>query len=100
MLEPERLKDRQSRGRRETYPIFAGITLTKEHIGKLDTGQTLAFEVDREDLERAFFIADVVDLDTGEVLFEANELVPEDLDGAARRPQHHRRSRSSSPTGS
>jgi DNA-directed RNA polymerase subunit beta len=80
VLEPERLKDRQSRGRREAYPIFAGITLSKEHIGKLDTGQTIAFEVDQEDLERAFFIADVVDLDTGEVLFEANELVPEDIE--------------------
>ena len=79
VLEPERLKDRQSRGRRESYPIFAGIILAKEHIGKLDTGQTLAFEVDQEDLERAFFIADVVDLDTGEVVFEANELVPEDI---------------------
>jgi DNA-directed RNA polymerase subunit beta len=80
VLEPERLKDRQSRGRRETYPIFAGITLSKEQIGKLDTGQTIAFDVDREDLERAFFIGDIVDLDTGEVLFEANELVPEDVD--------------------
>src|SRR5215210_6318262 len=80
VLEPERLKDRQSRGRRESYPIFAGITLTKENIGKLDTGQTLAAEVDQGDLERAFFIADVVDLDTGEVIFEANELVPEDCD--------------------
>jgi DNA-directed RNA polymerase subunit beta len=80
VLEPERLKDRQSRGRREAYPVFAGITLTKENIGKLDTGQTLSFEVEQEDLERAFFIADVVDLDTGEVVFEANELVPEDLE--------------------
>jgi DNA-directed RNA polymerase subunit beta len=80
VLEPERLKDRQSRGRRETYPIFAGITLSREQIGKLDTGQTVAFDVDREDLERAFFLGDIVDLDTGEVLFEANELVPEDVD--------------------
>jgi DNA-directed RNA polymerase subunit beta len=80
VLDPERLKDRQSRGRREAYPIFAGITLSREQIGKLDTGQTLAFEVGQEDLERAFFIADVVDLDTGEVLFEANELVPEDIE--------------------
>src|SRR5436309_1081171 len=80
VLDPERLKDRQSRGRRESYPIFAGIILSREQIGKLDTGQTLAFEVGQEDLERAFFIADVVDLDTGEVLFEANELVPEDIE--------------------
>src|SRR3954454_11874055 len=80
VLDPERLKDRQSRGRREAYPIFAGITLSREQIGKLDTGQTIAFGVGQEDLERAFFIADVVDLDTGEVLFEANELVPEDIE--------------------
>src|ERR1700674_2489981 len=80
VLEPERQKDRQSRGRREQYPIFAGITLGKNHIGQLDSGQTLAFQVEREDLERAFFIADTVDVDTGEVIFEANELVPEDLE--------------------
>ncbi|MGH9361819.1 MAG: DNA-directed RNA polymerase subunit beta, partial [Thermoanaerobaculia bacterium] len=79
VLEPERLKDRQSRGRRESYPIFAGITLSKEHIGKLDTGQSLGFEVGSAELERAYFIADVVDVDTGEVIFEANELVPEDI---------------------
>ncbi|HEX5759019.1 MAG TPA: DNA-directed RNA polymerase subunit beta [Thermoanaerobaculia bacterium] len=79
VLEPERLKDRQSRGRRDSYPIFAGITLNREQIGKLDTGQSLAFEVGPAELERAYFIADVVDLDTGEVVFEANELVPEDL---------------------
>jgi len=80
VLEPERLKDRQSRGRREQYTIFAGITLGKDHVAKLDAGKPLAFDVDREDLERAFFIADTVDLDTGEVIFEANELVPEDLE--------------------
>jgi DNA-directed RNA polymerase subunit beta len=79
VLDPERQKDRQSRGRREAYPVFAGITLDKSHIGKLDTGQTLAFEVGAEELERAFFIGDVVDLDTGEVIFEANELVPQDI---------------------
>ncbi|HEX7181083.1 MAG TPA: DNA-directed RNA polymerase subunit beta [Thermoanaerobaculia bacterium] len=80
VLDPERLKDRQSRGRREAYPIFGGIVLTKAHIGKLETGQSLAFEVGAEELERAYFIGDVVDLDTGEVIFEANELVPEDIE--------------------
>jgi DNA-directed RNA polymerase subunit beta len=79
VLEPERLKDRQNRGRRESYPIFAGITLDKADIGRLDTGQNLEVEVEADELERAFFIADVVDLDTGEVIFEANELVPEDI---------------------
>jgi DNA-directed RNA polymerase subunit beta len=79
VLEPERLKDRQSRGRRDTYPIFAGLSLDKKDVGKLETGQNLEFGVGPAELERALFIADVVDLDTGEVLFEANELVPEDL---------------------
>ena len=77
VLESERLKDRQSRGRREIYPVFGGITLKKEHLAKLDGGESVEFEVDTEDLERAFFLADIVDLDTGEVIFEANELVPE-----------------------
>ena len=79
VLEPERLKDRQSRGRRESYPIFAGISLREKEIAKLDRGESLDVEVTAAELERAFFIADVVDLDTGEVVFEANELVPEDL---------------------
>jgi len=77
VLESERLKDRQSRGRREVYPVFAGITLKKDHLAKFDGGESVEFEVDTEDLERAFFLADIVDLDTGEVIFEANELVPE-----------------------
>ena len=79
VLEPERLKDRQSRGRRDSYPIFAGLSLDKKAIGTLETGQNLEFGVGPAELERALFISDVVDLDTGEVLFEANELVPEDL---------------------
>ncbi len=36
-------------------------------------------KVKASDLEGALFIADVVDLETGEVLFEANEPVPADL---------------------
>jgi len=79
VLAPERLKDRQSRGRRESYPIFAGITLGKAQIAKLDAGESLDVEVGGGDLERAMFVADIVDLETGEVIFEANELVPEDV---------------------
>src|SRR5262245_60847420 len=56
VLEPERLKDRQSRGRRDSYTIFAGITLKKEHVAKLDQGESVAWEVDSGDLERAFFL--------------------------------------------
>ncbi|MGB7489271.1 MAG: DNA-directed RNA polymerase subunit beta, partial [Thermoanaerobaculia bacterium] len=40
------------------------------------------------DLDRALFISDVVDLDTGEVLFEANELVPEDLEERLKGRKH------------
>ncbi|HEX2254770.1 MAG TPA: DNA-directed RNA polymerase subunit beta [Thermoanaerobaculia bacterium] len=79
VLEQERLKDRQSRGRRETYPVFAGITLSKKDVGALETGQNLEMPVGPAELERALFLSDVVDLDTGEVLFEANDLVPADL---------------------
>src|SRR5262245_26273530 len=56
VLESERLKDRQSRGRRDSYTIFAGITLKKEHVAKLDQGESVAWEVDSGDLERAFFL--------------------------------------------
>jgi DNA-directed RNA polymerase subunit beta len=79
VLEAERMKDRQSRGRRDAYPVFAGITLAKKEIGVLETGQNLEVQVGTGELERAMFIADVVDLATGEVIFEANELVPQDL---------------------
>jgi len=80
VLKSERLKDRQSRGRRDSYPIFAGLTLEKADIEKLEKDESLELEVDKSELERAMFVADVVDLDTGEVLFDANSLVPEDLE--------------------
>jgi len=79
LMEMERLRDRQSPGRRERYPIFAGLTLQAADVAHLEKGKNLEVEVGMSDLGRALFIADVVDLDTGEVLFEANELVPEDL---------------------
>jgi ribosomal protein S27AE len=80
VLETERLKDRQSRGRRDSYPVFAGLTLDKDAIAKLDGGDNLLVEVGRGELERAMFIADVVDLESGEVVFDANTLVPEDAE--------------------
>ncbi|MCP3994845.1 MAG: DNA-directed RNA polymerase subunit beta, partial [bacterium] len=78
-MKQERLRDRQSRGVRKHYQIFAGITLTDDEIKRLDNDESTARDVTMADLERALFIADVVDLETGEVLFEANDLVPEDL---------------------
>ena len=80
VIEQERLKDRQSRGRREIFPIFAGIVLKKDMAARLEKGEHLDVPVKSGALERALFIADVVDLETGEVLFEANEQLPEDLE--------------------
>jgi|CXWL01.1.fsa_nt_gi DNA-directed RNA polymerase subunit beta len=79
VLNQERRKDRQTRGRREQFPIFAGIMVAKADVAKMDSGESVEFSVKGSELARAYFIADVVDLETGEVVFEANEPVPEDL---------------------
>jgi len=79
VLERERLRDRQHRGRRDTYPVFAGITLDHELVSRLEGGELVDVAVRPTDVEAARFIADVVDLGSGEVLFEANDPVPSDL---------------------
>ena len=79
VLEHEKLRDRQSRNVRSKYQIFAGIALSGSKVETLAKGESLQEKVAMADLERAIFIADVVDLETGEVIFEANELVPTDL---------------------
>ncbi len=79
VLERERYRDRQSRGRRETYPVFAGVTLSKAMVADLEQGKPVTAKVKTSDLESALFVADVVDLETGEVLFEVNDLVPADI---------------------
>ena len=88
VLEQERLKDRHSRGRRNAYHLFAGLKLDEAGIETLDKGKDLEESVRIADLDRALFISDVVDLDTGEVLFEANELVPEDLEDRLKGRKH------------
>ena len=80
VLERERLRDRSSRGIRHQYSVFAGLTLDEMAIERLDAGDDIEAEVGPQELERAFLIADVIDRDTGEVLLEANEPVPEDVD--------------------
>ncbi len=79
VAEQEQLKDLQSRGMRKTYQLFAGIALEKDQIESLESGSSIEVDVTRDKLDRGLFIADVVDLETGEVLFEANDLVPDDL---------------------
>ncbi|MEM1182524.1 MAG: DNA-directed RNA polymerase subunit beta [Acidobacteriota bacterium] len=80
VFEAEQLRDRNSRGVRSNYQLFAGITVEKNGGEDLGPEDSLQFEVGLSELERAYFIADVVDLETGEVVFEANDLVPEDLE--------------------
>ena len=80
VFQQERLRDRQSRGLRRQYQLFAGITVKKEDADKIKEGDLLEKSVVLSDLERALFLADVVDLETGEVIFEANELVPQNLE--------------------
>ncbi len=79
VLERERLREHLSHGVRDSYQIFAGITLTDGEVEQLGEGESVDRQVAMSDLERALFVADIVDLETGEVLFEANDLVPEDL---------------------
>ena len=80
ILEQERLRDKQARGARDSYVVFGGISLDAASIEHLEGGGSLDVEVGSAELERAFVIADVVDLETGEVILEANDLVPADLD--------------------
>jgi DNA-directed RNA polymerase subunit beta len=79
VLERERLRDRQQRGRRDTYSVFSGITLDRAAIGRMELGENVEVEIPLSNLESARFVADIVDLETGEVLFEANDHVPGDL---------------------
>ena len=88
VLEQERVRDRQTRGRREAYSIFGGISLTKDLMTRMENEKSLDFEVRLADLDRAFLIADVVDLETGEVLLEANDLLPEDIEERLRDKSH------------
>jgi DNA-directed RNA polymerase subunit beta len=80
VLEEERLRERQTAaGRRDRFTLFANVNVEPADIAALEAGQSLEAGVGMSDLGRALFIADVVDLNTGEVVFEANDLVPESL---------------------
>jgi DNA-directed RNA polymerase subunit beta len=88
VFDQEQVKDRHSRGRRDTYRLFAGIKLAEDRIAALEKGKSEAVPIRLSALETANFIADVVDLDTGEILFEANDLVPEDLEARLKDKNH------------
>jgi len=88
VMDQERLKDRRGRGRRDSVPIFAGVKLEAAELKTLEGGESVSATVKMADLERAHFVSDVVDTDTGEVIFEANDLVPEDLEARVKGRNH------------
>jgi len=62
-------------GKKKDVLVPADRKLTKGLIRKLQKAGLEMFPVHREDLEDARAIADVIDLETGEILLEANEEV-------------------------
>src|SRR5713101_6670845 len=78
VVKQEELKERYARVRRETRVIFAGIKLTTEDQKEIGRKGSIEKGVDDSAVEKACFIADIVDLSTGEVLFEAGQEVGPD----------------------
>jgi DNA-directed RNA polymerase subunit beta len=79
VLDQEEAKEKHSiRGRREIRPIFAGVKLDKKMADSLEKSGNVSVKVEAEALEKACFLSDVVDMNTGEVLFEAGDPLPAD----------------------
>jgi DNA-directed RNA polymerase subunit beta len=88
VLEREEIRERNTRIPLSNYRILAGLEFTDEMRKKLARGRSIEETVRISKLERAMFVADVVDLETGEVLFEANDAVPEDLEARLKGRSH------------
>jgi DNA-directed RNA polymerase subunit beta len=73
VLKQEELKERYARVKRETKTVFAGIRLSAEDQKEIARKGSIERSVDDAAVEKACFLADVVDLSTGEVLFEAGQ---------------------------
>ncbi len=79
VLDQEEAKERHSiRGRRAVRTVFAGIKLDQKMADALTKTNEAKVRVDYAALDKAVFLSDVVDVNTGEVLFEASETVPAD----------------------
>jgi DNA-directed RNA polymerase subunit beta len=78
VLKQEELKERYARVKRETKVVFAGIKLNSEDQKEIGKKGSVERSVDAAAIEKACFIADIVDLATGEVLFEAGQEVGPD----------------------
>ncbi|MGZ5460287.1 MAG: DNA-directed RNA polymerase subunit beta, partial [Thermoanaerobaculia bacterium] len=79
ILAKEELRHKHLRGLKKDGRIFADVKLTGEAKEALAKGESVTVSVDPARLGRALFAADVVDLGTGEVLFETGSEIPEDL---------------------
>jgi DNA-directed RNA polymerase subunit beta len=74
-LREEELKDRFARVKRETKVVFAGIKLETDAQKEILKKGSIEVSVAQEQVEKACFLTDVVDLESGEVLFEAGQEV-------------------------
>ena len=72
-LRQEEMRDRYSRVKREAKLVFAGIKLSGDDQKEIARKGSIERSVDESAVEKACFLADVVDLATGEVLFEAGQ---------------------------
>jgi DNA-directed RNA polymerase subunit beta len=73
VLKQEELKEKYARVKRDTKTVFAGIRLSTDDQKEIAKKGSLERSVDDGAVEKACFLADVVDLSTGEVLFEAGQ---------------------------
>ncbi len=72
-LKQEETRDRYARVKRETKVVFAGIKLSGDDQKEIQKKGAIERSVDESAIEKACFLADIVDLATGEVLFEAGQ---------------------------
>src|SRR6266852_4575552 len=80
VLDQEEAKERHSiRGRRTVRTVFAGVKLDQKMADALTKSNEATAKVDFAALEKAVFLSDVVDVNSGEVLFEASENLPADF---------------------
>ncbi len=73
VLKQEEMRDRYARVKRETKLVFAGIKLSGDDQKEIAKKGSIERSVDESAVEKACFLADIVDLSTGEVLFEAGQ---------------------------
>src|SRR3954471_12237133 len=79
VLDQEEAKERHSiRGRRTVRTVFAGVKLDQKMADALTKNNEASAKVDFAAMDKAVFLSDVVDVNSGEVLFEASENLPAD----------------------